>query len=844
MSNSLEEFQHIIDQLVPVIQATDFDELFKGMTNELTKPQQFQIKMELNRLKKSNSRFIDLRGHVDGEVGSYEYQGQIHYLDYQAIKVFEREIGYYGEYTTGVYEQTTSTENNHRVKHRKEQQQRLIEKDLPKEKVQIQEIEVAATVAIPFKADRIQFQSYAIRSEERMNYSISVELELNERENIKGTSSDLSVSGSKVKLPIAVDIAPGQLVKMHFRGLEEEFALGLSSGIEYEVVATEDIEPHQYVRMKRTYGEKTQAFNEFLNNFINGNKRRYKVNMENTEEAVIIKGYEQYYMPRITSLPLFIGQHEGQYAIKAVLTTENNKFVLRYWRNHEQQIVLSEVFNHKRIERLIEGEDPHESILYSFTHSTKGRITHYAALIEELESDEHLKHLFFSFGARKANWRVHKVQLMNASYDSAHIPLSLPDSASDEVKFMNRPPSARVAGVLHDTSLILALTDITELKTAKQYQSYEFNKSQANDLKIFGLPINKAPLHIEEVAVDYVNLRKETRFLYDTEVTIEQPQFKAIKGNSLDFSTKGMQIELDAPCELVKTDVVLVTLPQLQKITTSFKLNRLPYEVVMVSKNRKIVNIRVYEQSDQHVGKKFFQQLIQGNRTKLTAAEESDTIPGLPLAMRNMYVNVCANMPFFIHRKGVRFSLDVIGRGGQDNSLHKLMAKFAAPECDYTSYPLALNDMVVKVYTEILKTMKRQDAPNICEFLLRVKRNERQIEEAMTIEVIEDLRIDHSHIKFIDAAQEDDLFFAYRIHLSRTGRPDVDYIAKELKYVGNYAKHRARVLEEQLWGVIGVADAIDISDEMLLRYGFSDTDIKIQQQAKQFFFDEVTNLNL
>ena len=85
---------------------------------------------------------------------------------------------------------------------------------------------------------------------------------------------------------------------------------------------------------------------------------------------------------------------------------------------------------------------------------------------------------------------------------------------------------------------------------------------------------------------------------------------------------------------------------------------------------------------------------------------------------------------------------------------------------------------------------------------------------------------------------EKDLFFAFRVYISRTGRPDVNYIAKELKYVGNYAIHRAKVLEEELWGVIGIGDIIDISDEMLSRHGYSRKHIEFQHQIKKLYFEK------
>lgn len=851
MTSVIEQHQHLIEQLVPILQAPDFDELFKAITKDISKPHQFQLKMELNRLKKPCSRYIDLRGHVDGEVEPFEYEGKTHYMDSIAREVFEKESAHYGTYTEGVFEKVNNTENNFRVMHQKEQKERIEEKTRKEQqkkeqrKQRRQQTEVLTTEeepeeqeAHPYQARRVKFQSYAVRSEERMNFSIAMEVSFGDGEGIKGTSSDVSVSGLKVKLPLDHNYQPGQLLDVKFRGLEEEFALGLSHGIQYEVIAGERIDNFQYIRMKRTYNVNTKSFDDFLNNFINGNKRRYKVNMENTEEAVIVKGYEQYYIPRTTTLPLYMAKIDGRLRATALLTTENNKPNFRYWLNDKQDFVLPLLFGVKRMKMLLNSPD-RESILFSFTHSTGGKIHHYAAFLEELQNDDTLKYLFFGFGSAKKNWRVNKVQILDASFNHAHIPLSLPNSAGAEIKMLNRKPSPRVEGVVKNCFAIVALTDITELNEVKKYRAYAYSKKDVNKLKKFGIPRQLEPKPLEIVPVDYVNLRKESRFLYQTAISIELDEGQAV-GATRDFSTRGMQIELTEPSTVAKGDIVLMNLPDMQKLTRKFKLTRLPYEVMAVSKNQLIVNVRVHEQGDSHPGRKFFQQLISSNRSKLTEAEENKSIPGLSPAMRNMYVHSCANTPFYIHRKGVRHMINVIGQGGRENMMHKLMAHFSEENVDFNLYPLIQGSLVDSIYGELLKNMRPQDAPKVRELFICINRSAKTPEAAINIEYGDDPRKEQSQKVFIDMAVRDHLFFAFRVHISRTGRPDIDYIGNELKYVGNYAIHRAKVLEDELWGIHGIGDAIDITDEMMLRYGYSDNDIDIQRQARQFFLNKTS----
>lgn len=67
--------------------------------------------------------------------------------------------------------------------------------------------------------------------------------------------------------------------------------------------------------------------------------------------------------------------------------------------------------------------------------------------------------------------------------------------------------------------------------------------------------------------------------------------------------------------------------------------------------------------------------------------------------------------------------------------------------------------------------------------------------------------------------------------MSRTGRPDQDILRTELGYVSVYAAHKAKEVEEELWNICGAGDIVDITDEVMRRYGF--TDQHIQQNQSQ-----------
>ncbi len=844
MTPDLEQYREVIEKLKPSLSEPDFDIIFKSATSKIPKPKQFLIKMELNRLNKPCHRYIDLRGHVDGDIRDYEYDGKTHYMDDVAIGVFEKGLKVYGNFTMGIYDDVMNTDNNYRVRHQKEKEQQkaaLSTKQSTSSPAASPQSQPAdnETHLTTYGANRAVFSGYAVRAEERMNFSIPIEIIVKPDERINATTSDLSVSGCKVRLSNDQTLLQDQMVTIHFSGLEQEFELGLKKDPQYQVVGHEMHDKYHYVRLKRTFTEDINTFDEFLKNFINGNKRRYKINLDNTEKAVTTKGYEQYYMPRVTHLPVYFKETEdGQLTPHAMLTTENNKFASNYWRDEDNNLVISQVLNHNRVKKLLKKpEGERETLLFCFTHASKGKVYFYTATQDELLASPNLIPLFFGFGATKKSWRVFKMKGHETSDALAWTPLSLPQTASPEIKKLNKPPSGRVLSFLQGVKYIVDLTEILQTEPENMYSAHVADMQQVNKLKQFGHPRLSHYPHTEVVAVEYINLRKETRYLYKTNVSVNGKNEFQATGYTRDFSTRGIQLQLDSIEGLNKGDTLLISFVDLQRITKKYKLTRLPYEIMAIGKASNVVNLKIYDVTGQHVGRLFFQQLIQTNRSKLTAALETPKFEGLSDALRNMYSKVMTNMPFYVHRRRLRFCIDVIGVGRHETSLHQLFGQYREGENDYNIYPLAKSNQITAIFGKALKTLKRQDRPKCWELFIQFKRGEQEPEKAFVVAMGHKLAEFQKTRQFIQRAiTMGDMFFCYQIFLSRTGRPDMEFINNELKYVSTYAIHRAKALEDELWDVCGVGDIVDISDEMLYRYNFPvDTIVKQQKMRERFF---------
>ncbi|WP_213997597.1 PilZ domain-containing protein [Arsukibacterium sp.] len=813
-AEDLKEYVGVIERMKSLMKSAEFDQVFSLLTSDLPKSKQFLLKMELKRMAQPCDYFIDLRGHVDGEVRPFVYREKTHYMDDKAIQIFENGIKQYGGYTLGVYEEVMNADNNFRVMHKKETAQRV--KSVLQTAESGDENKPAATSDEQATAKLVKFGHYVNRTEERMNFGIDVEVKVNDSRFV-ATTSDLSISGCKLKVPKGRAAATGDIVTINFTGLEQEFTLDIPQGIQYTLVDVEQQDKVNYWRLKKKPVEQDQGFSNFLQKFIHGNKRRYKVNLDNTTDAVTTKGYEQFYLPRLNSLPVYLAVNEGAVSPRFALTTDYNKSVWHYFLDEQQRSVLITLLAVKRLKSLLAQPGPERStILYCFTHAAKGKLYYYSATAEELQAAPDLRATFFGFGAAKPSWRVFHLNLVKTTAQHATETFNLPAAPQKTESIPAKVGlTPLVQGAIKNLRYIASLTDISA-NNAVNYQQYKYNPAQLSQLNQFGhRKLPQVPA-CEAIPVQYINLRAESRYLYKTTVKLHQNE-QMVAGFSRDFSTGGLQIETIEPVKYSKGDIVQLDLVDLQKITSKHQLTQLPYEVMAVSKSHTIMNLRALSSENGHTAKQFFQQLIQNNRAKLTLAEETPKYPGLSEALRSMYLKALNNFAFYLHRKGIRYELNVIAQGATPNALHTLLL------LDSNKGPLNLelllkNSTANLQFAQQLKAMKRFDPPKSYELYIRVSRP--PAAAGQQIESFYDYEFDDESQKqtFIKQALQDATLFAFRLFLSRTGRPDTDYIAREISYISVYAIHRAKTLEEELWSVAGVGDAVDISKELAWRY--------------------------
>lgn len=813
MSTDFSKHQTLINRFRGHVNESNFDVKFSASTKKLSKTDTFLLKMELKRLASPCTRSIDLRGLVDGNCKVYEHKGQKHFLDEIAVKAFEENIDLYGSYTFGVYEAVKNTENNFRVIYQNEKAGKGTVVDAVKkthEKLQ-------------YPAKLYQFNNYNNRIEERMNFAINLVITLENKKEIEATSSDISANGCKFRFTEPYTIATGDIINIKFTGMEQEFQFSNTEVFTFQVRNSHQDGDTKMIGCQRIEVPEKDAFMRFLQSYIQGNKRRYKINLDNTIEALQSRSYEQYILPKLNELPVVLEQESSHLLPRYALTTNNNQAIFQYWQDEEGNSTLHFLLSEQRLTRLKSPRNGSGSLLvYSFIHSHQGKSFFYSIDEQELAKDDTFFASFLTFAANKSSFAITELTFFDIDVRSAHSPFTIANTRSVKSEYINLPPSNDVKTNLASLPDIVVVSDITHPSAVEQYQQLSAQKVDTKKLKLYGHKRLKKPLDIDELGITYKNQRQELRFIYSTEAVVECEKVKW-HGKSLDFSVSGLKIQLDNSAILSMGDIVYLTFPKLQKITSAFDLKQLPYEVVRINKKKTIINLRVHVKEHQHIGRAFFKLLINKNRDKLTPDEYAMLTPGLAAALRTNYATNMRIPSLVVQTSGSRYKIETICCNDDENEVLQDMKQLSDRQRFYNLYPLLTKLQTNNSLEQNLKTLLTNEEPVTKLVYIAVNHSEDKVDDSVSVALDSELNSQELRQAFIKNALRRGQFYCLQLKVSRTNEPDIEYLNAELSYVSTYAIHRSKQIEQDIWSVVGVIQVFDVTNDALLCYDLSRT---------------------
>ena len=778
-----EKTHPLLEQLLPLLEEPDFDNIFSRLTQGESNNTRFLLKMELKRLSTPCVRSIDLRARHSAI--PFAHSGIQHFMTQEDIEVFHAALTtYHGKYTLGVYEAVMSAQKE-RLKHDSQQ-----EGDPQHDPHR-------------FEIDSIHFASYYHRREERMHFSSPVLLRLGEVAAIQAKTSDISLGGLRLLMTEPVAFEVGDLCQVTFTGLQKESpAAVIDEPVYYQIMGEELRDNRFWLKLLRA--DSDPELDRYLHNFIEINKLRYRISIDYLLSSVEVKGYEQYYLPRLTGLPLFFSKSPAP-TLLHVLKSENNQAVLEYWRDERNVDRLAGLFNPLRMERLLAQPQNHKQCwIYSFTHTVRSHIYFFSATSEELENSG-LRDLFFTVGAKRPSWRVFKLDLEAIQLNQQGL--------KSLINIEDLPP-AHVTSVEQHLDLLGYVGQLTVIDDDAHRQDYltdALADYKANQLHMFAHELEVPEFELE--LLHYVQLRKERRYMHKTAVAVKNGS-QTLVGWTRDISTQGLQIELEQPMACSDGDVIRLTLPKLQALTRDMKLNDLPYKVVHANPARTVLNLSIFGDAETHIGRRFFQRLIDSNPDKLKLARELRRLSGMSRALRNLYTYHLFNTPLYLSKNKPN-RLGMLGAIDKPRPLQSLLSDSAIDK-PFNMLPLFQGELLKRILLIPLRQLHRNDAPRLCEVFIS-RQHDRQGNLCYDSRLESDFPSTEAKRQFVRQARQQGRFYSVRLHLSRTGRPDIDFIAGELDYVAKYAIHKARQLEDSLWSIIGICDMMDTTPATLFR---------------------------
>jgi len=776
-----EEYQSYVDQLIPVFSAPDFNSVCEQVMAHEHPSVHLIVKIELKRIMAPCTKTIDLRGRVKGQCHQYDLDGYSHWLDDVAINTYHKCIERFGSYTEGVWEALTNTRNNFRVLH-KNQLSNADETNIGKENSTL------------FSAKLVRFGHYLTRSENRLRMSTQVTVLLPNGNLIHGTSSDLSSSGARIKVPTAFEYGLGQIIQVSFPSLAKDTGIkALNADFPYRILGIHDSEESDSYRWLRLKIETDHAvIAQAIEEKLNRNKRRTVHDQKDQIVRARTQGYEHCFLKHTTNIPLFFSQDKLKYAV----ITDHNEALWKHWHDEKNQPVINHLFKPERMQYLTKpGLKASRIHFYSFKHEHDGKELFYSMMSSEGTQEE--RQLFWHIGAKRKSWKVNRLSLFELNQEDKDRLLTVAPEMEDVLSTMTH------MGVL---------TEISLPETQKDYLLTEKPNLEAKALNPYRhptAPICQAPA----LYFDAAPRRAEPRFNYETLVTLTHPSFGEITGKTLDISINGLSIQLNKPAPLTKKSNVKITFNDLQELDKNTPLSKITYHVLKIAADGLTLQLHIEDSVQTQKSKAFLGRLIEHNIERLPV--DNEKLPSMDMLriMHQLLLNKLTTTPFFIEKDNHKVKTRCIGVNFPLNRLNKIWQQLGGDNS------LNLEPIFKSRVQALLVDPLRSPANKYShhhEIYIAVIIKEGQIKSVFT-RMLQEFSSYNDRLTFIKKAKAHGEFLAIRVTTTAVKNPLSSTSEEEISQLAQAAIHYARALEDELSSIVGCGEIADITDEVLIR---------------------------
>lgn len=761
----------------------------------------FLIRMEIGRLAKHCNRIIDLRD-SQTDWKTFEYNGIKHYINDTTAQDFNEIIKNYKGYTLGAYDLII---NRARARQR-------------------EAIANPNSVNVP-DVNYTSITHFYQRKEQRLYFVSQIEVYLEDPRDVPlsqqkkiaftGSTTDISPLGMCIKLsgvPIPQDT---KSIYIRFIGFEKDFSFSSAVFIVYDILSVMSKQTNFYYKIKMAAGQTEEIVNEFhehLRKFIFTQLRRHRVPIENTQEAVLVKGYEQFVIGKLNSLPVFMQLEHGTWLPNSLYLTEYNEFILQRLTDENHVSMLADFIHQESIQKaLLSGQRFVHYYLFAPVSSPDGFAKFMCMSLNDCMNDAEARSIAqLAYLKSKGNLMLYRLDGMTINPDKhCHIPSSLPDSSGEVFQLINQSPVDRARLLASGYQRMISISDESDLIAQFNLFVEPVDDNIAKN-KIFQFIPKKlalrSELHIVKSELD--DKRQEDRFLYKMPIIIYTAKKPKEKNNAMtvDISTKGLKIQTEKPLNLFTNDQVVIDFPHL-KNESGGHIHHQPYSVISAKNN--LIHLSIHGDIQRHEARKSLKKLIHQNLNSLDTTGCRDVIYGLPRVIRNLFAFNHPYPEFLITRfDKTRYISDM---AISDNTV---MPEISI-NTDENSAILKLilkHENFVQMINDAWGKLKEPHDITSFNVLVTVKEKTNQTGYYIIIKNADEL-MKNGQMK--DAFQQSSIMGEtrlLRVTITPKARVFNKYFRDELAYLTRYAPNRAKITLDQLNRVDAVGHLLDITE--------------------------------
>jgi len=172
-----------------------------------------------------------------------------------------------------------------------------------------------------------------------------------------------------------------------------------------------------------------------------------------------------------------------------------------------------------------------------------------------------------------------------------------------------------------------------------------------------------------------------------------------------------------------------------------------------------------------------------------------------------------------VQTSGSRYKVEALVTNDNGNEFLQQLNNLSDRKNYYNFYPL-LTKLYKDNYIEsCLKKLIISEEPISEVLYISIAKNIEQVDRDVSIKFDKELGTTALREGFIKQALGNGHFFCFQLKISRTNKPDLEYLNTELSYISAYAIHRSKQIEQDIWSVVASIQYIDITHEVLFSHG-------------------------